>query len=59
MEPDDEALKELAAASTRPPQRRGISYSQPLSRGDAASARRAAGKLAMITALRVRDDHEQ
>ncbi|KAM0892034.1 hypothetical protein ACQ4PT_026013 [Festuca glaucescens] len=42
MEPDDEALKELAAASSRPPQRRGISYSQPLSRGDAASARRAA-----------------
>ncbi|KAI4988763.1 hypothetical protein ZWY2020_036080 [Hordeum vulgare] len=42
MEPDDEALKELAAASSRPPQRRGISYSQPLSRGDTASARRAA-----------------
>ncbi|XP_015611230.1 type I inositol polyphosphate 5-phosphatase 13 [Oryza sativa Japonica Group] len=43
MEPDDEALREVAAAVARaqPPQRRGISYSQPLSR-DAASARRAA-----------------
>lgn len=38
MEPDDEALK---AARPPPQQRRGISYSQPLSR-DAASARRAA-----------------
>ncbi|XP_066397499.1 type I inositol polyphosphate 5-phosphatase 13-like [Miscanthus floridulus] len=38
MEPDDEALK---AARAPPQQRRGISYSQPLSR-DAASARRAA-----------------
>ncbi|KAG8057273.1 hypothetical protein GUJ93_ZPchr0002g23152 [Zizania palustris] len=43
MEPDDEALREVAAAVARvpPTQRRGISYSQPLSR-DAASARRAA-----------------
>ncbi|KAL6601217.1 hypothetical protein ACP70R_007103 [Stipagrostis hirtigluma subsp. patula] len=43
MEPDDEALREVAAAVARAPphQRRGISYSQPLSR-DAASARRAA-----------------
>ncbi|KAM3276403.1 hypothetical protein ACQJBY_044662 [Aegilops geniculata] len=52
MEPDDEALKELAAASSRPPQRRGISYSQPLSRGDTASARRAA-----LRNLSLDDDH--
>jgi hypothetical protein len=38
MDPDDEALK---VARAPPQQRRGISYSQPLSR-DAASARRAA-----------------
>ncbi|KAK3130458.1 hypothetical protein QOZ80_6BG0493710 [Eleusine coracana subsp. coracana] len=43
MEPDEEALREVAAAVARAPgnTRRGISYSQPLSR-DAASARRAA-----------------